>query len=125
MGKILGFLFDRIVDPLGLPLEAWKEYLILLAIGEIAYIIAFYVVGRMYDNHDISTSECGSIFHWGIRLTVFIIMWAVTYGVIWLVQFVYSHIWWIVLGLGVIAIVLTIIRICIEQRMKRVNKESK
>ncbi len=123
MGKFLGFLFDRLVDPLGLPIEAWKEYLILLAIGEIAYIIAFYVVGRMYDNHDISSSENGSIFHWGIRLTVFVIMWAVTYGVIWLAQFIATHIWWIISILGVISIALTVVRICINRKFNSANED--
>lgn len=123
MGKFLGFLFDRLVDPLGLPIEAWKEYLILLAIGEIAYIIAFYVVGRMYDNHDISSSESGSIFHWGIRLTVFVIMWAVTYGVIWLAQFIATHIWWIISILGVISIALTVVRICINRKFNSANED--
>ena len=123
MVKVLGFLFERLVDPLGLPIEAWKEYLILLAIGEIAYIIAFYIVGSMYNNHDISSSESGSIFHWGIRLTVFVIM-AVTYGVIWLAQFIATYIWWIIGVLGVIAVILTIIRFCIK-RNKCVKREIK
>lgn len=125
MGKVFWFLFERLVDPLGLPIEAWKEYLILLAIGEIAYIITFYVVGRMYDNHDISSSESGSIFHWGIRLTVFVIMWAVTYGVIWLAQFIATYMWWVIGVLGVIVVILTIIRFCIEHNFKCVNREIK
>lgn len=124
MGKVLGFLFDRIIDPLGLPIEAWKEYLILLAISEIAYIIAFYVVGRMYDNQDISSSAGGSIFHWGIRLTVFVIMWAVTYSVIWLAQFVATYIWWIIGVLGVIAIALIVVRICINRKFNSAYEDN-
>lgn len=123
MGKILGFLFDRLVDPLGLLIEAWKEYLILLAIGEIAYIIAFYVVGSMYNNHEISSRASGSIFHWGIRLTVFVIMWAVAYGVIWLAQFVATYIWWIIGALGVITIALIVVRICINRKFNSANED--
>ena len=41
MTEILRFLFGSLTDPLGLPLDWWKEWAILLVIGEIAYHLAY------------------------------------------------------------------------------------
>ena len=62
MRELFSFIFDKLTDPLGLPIAAWKEWLILLVLGELAYIIAFRVVGDMYDSGDIFTSIGGSFF---------------------------------------------------------------
>ena len=91
MRELFSFIFDKLTDPLGLPIAAWKEWLILLALGELAYGIAFRFVGDMYDAGDISTSIGGSFFHWLIRLIVFLIMWAVAYSTIRVWQFCAAH----------------------------------
>ena len=49
MRELFSFIFDKLTDPLGLPIAVWKEWLILLILGELAYIIAFSVFGDMYD----------------------------------------------------------------------------
>ena len=94
MRELFSFIFDKLTDPLGLPIAVWKEWLILLILGELAYVIAFRVVGDMYDAGDISTGVGGSFFHWLIRLIVFVAMWAITYGAIRVWQFCAAH--WIV-----------------------------
>lgn len=47
MTEILRFLFGSLTDPLGLPLDWWKEWAILLVIGEIAYHLAYGFVGEL------------------------------------------------------------------------------
>ena len=64
MRELFNFIFDKLTDPLGLPIAVWKEWLILLVIGAIAYRVAFSIVGDMYDVGDISTGIGGSFFHW-------------------------------------------------------------
>lgn len=91
MRELFSFIFDKLTDPLGLPIAVWKEWLILLVIGAIAYRVAFSIVGDMYDAGDISTGIGGSFFHWLIRLIVFVAMWAITYGAIWLYRFCATH----------------------------------
>lgn len=91
MSAFFSCIFDIITDPLGLPIDWWKEWLILLVIGEIAYRVAFHIVGDMYRSKDITTRTGGSFFHWLIRLIVFVVMWAVTYGVIWIGKLVIAH----------------------------------
>lgn len=94
MREIFGFVFDRLTDPLELPIPAFWEYIILLAISAIAYAIAFSVVGNMYNDGSIDSSAEGRVIHWLIRLAVFIGIWAVTYMVIMLVKWIVAH--WIV-----------------------------
>ena len=95
MREILSFIFDRLTDPLGLPISALWEYVILLVIGSVAYVIAYSLVGDMYATGSISSGTAGSIFHWIIRFFVFLIIWAITYAVIWLVKFITAH--WVVI----------------------------
>lgn len=91
MRELFSFIFDKLTDPLDLPIAVWKEWLILLVLGELAYILAFRIVGDMYDAGDISTGIGGSFFHWLIRLIVFVAMWAITYGVILTYRFCAAH----------------------------------
>ena len=91
MRELFSFIFDKLTDPLGLPIAVWKEWLIQLVIGAIAYRVAFSIVGDMYDAGDISTGIGGSFLHWLIRLIVFVAMWAITYGAIRVWQFCVAH----------------------------------
>ena len=91
MNVIFKFLFERLTDPLGLPSNILAEYIILGAIGMIAYIVAFRIVGDMYHSGQISTRTDGSMMHWLIRLLFFIPIWAVTYFVIWVGKLIIAH----------------------------------
>lgn len=91
MSVVWGFIFDKLTDPLGLPLPLWQQWLILGIIGFVAYIVAYRIVGEMYDGGWIDFGFSGSLFHWLIRLCVFVVFWAVTYAVIAFVKFVYAY----------------------------------
>lgn len=108
MREILSFIFDKLTDPLTLPIEPWKEWIILGVIGLIAYIVSFRIVGDLYDSGDISGSLIGSILHWTIRLLIFVPVWFVTYWVIVIGQWVYAH-WVLTLsvvgGLAIVGVI--------------------
>ena len=106
MREIFSFIFDRLTDPLSLPIAPLWEYLILLVIGAVAYAVAFSIVGDMYSSGSIRGGCLGSVFHWIIRLLLFVIIWAVTYGVIALVQWITAH--WIIVVSVLGALVLTV-----------------
>lgn len=91
MKLILKFMFEHATDPLGLPVEWYYEYALLAIIGIIACSIAYEKVGDMYHEGWISGGTAGSVFHWIIRLVVFIVMWAITYGVIRVYFFITAH----------------------------------
>lgn len=109
MREIFSFIFDRLTDPLGLPIPALWEYIILLVIGLIAYKIAFSAVGNMYNSGSIHSRGAGSLFHWLIRLIIFVVIWAITYCVITLVKWITAHWVIVVSSLGGILLIVGII----------------
>ena len=82
---MLKFLFGILTDPLGLPIDAIWEYLILAVIGAIAFLIAW---------NASPGGDFGSLIHWVVRLIAFVILWAIVYGFIALMQWIFAN--WIV-----------------------------
>ena len=97
------FLFEILTDPLGLPINALWEYLIIAIINAVAFKIAW----------DASPGGTfGSAIHWGVRLIAFVIIWAITYGVIALAKWIFAN--WIialciVVGLIILGIVIAVV----------------
>lgn len=91
MRELFSLLFDRITDPLGLPIEPWQEWLVLLVVNEIAYRISFRRVGDMFDSGLISSGLAGSFFHWLIRLLAFVVTWLVISAAIQIVKFMTAY----------------------------------
>lgn len=100
-------IFDLATEPLGLPIEWYYEWIILLVIGEIAYHVAYDKVGDLYHSGSISGRSAGSFVHWIIRTIVFVAIWAVTYGVIWIGKLVMTH--KIQVAIGICSIVAVVI----------------
>lgn len=114
MREVLSFLFDIFTDPLGLPIAWYWEWIILAIIALAAYAIAFQAVGDLYDSGMISGSAAGSVLHWFIRLFVFVVIWAVTYFIIWLAKLIFAH-WVVVVSiLGGILIATAIIWVIVH-----------
>ncbi len=74
MRAIYSFLFNRITDPLGLPISPVWEFVLLAIISFVAFKIAFSASpgGRL-----------GSEIHWFFRVIAFVVLWAIVYVVIW------------------------------------------
>lgn len=110
------FIFDLLTDPLGLPIEWYWEYIILLVIGAVAYAVAYRCVGDMYSGGMIDGSTSGSFFHW---LILFVILWAVTYGIIAAVKWLTDN-WVLALSIlgGVVAVVgiVAVVAIIVRKR---------
>lgn len=103
------FLFEVITDPLGLPISPLWEYVILVVLNEIAFQIAW---------NASPGGKWGSEIHWAVRIPTFIIIWAVTYGIIWLVKWICIN-WVLVLSiLGGIVLVAGITGILLLRRRK-------
>ena len=122
MREVLSFLFDRITNPLGLPIAWYWEWIILAVIELAAFAIAFRAVGNLYNDGMISGSTAGSVLHWIIRLIVFVVIWAVTYFVIWLAKLIFAHWLLIVSILG--GILVTAAIICLIVRYTRKGGEN-
>lgn len=122
MREVLSFLFDIFTDPLGLPIAWYWEWIILAIIAFAAYAIAFRSVGDLYDGGMISGSTVGSVLHWIIRLIVFVVIWAITYFVIWLAKLIFAHWLLIVSILGGILVAAAIV--CLIVRYTRKGGEN-
>lgn len=121
MREIVSFIFDGLTDPLSLPIHPLWEYLILLIIGGIAYAVAFSIVGDMYSSGQICGSCSGSLFHWLIRLLIFVAMWVVTYLVIAFVQWITAN-WIIIISvLGGLVLMAGVIAVIVIFRKKGGN----
>lgn len=105
MKEILSFIFDMATDPLTLPIEPLKEWIILGVIGLIAYAASFRIVGDLYASGDISGRTAGSVLHWIIRLLIFVPVWFVTYWVIVIGQWIKAH---FALTMGILGIAITL-----------------
>lgn len=110
MSTIFKFIFERVTDPLGLPIDLVYEYAILAVIELIAYGIAYNKVGDMYHNGFIHGRMEGSFFHWIIRGFLWVITWLATYGSIQIYYFIYAN-WKIILM--IIGSVAGIVMLCI------------
>ena len=122
MREVLSFLFDRITNPLGLPIAWYWEWIILAVIELAAFAIAFRAVGNLYADGMISGSTAGSVLHWIIRLIVFVEIWAITYFVIWLAKLIFAHWLLIVSILGGILVAAAIV--CLIVRYTRKGGEN-
>ena len=112
MKEIFSFIFDIITDPFTLPVEPLYEWVILGVLGVIAYLTSYRIVGDMYDRGSISGSFLGSLFHWIIRLFIFVMIWFVAYWAIVIVQWITDH---RVLAMSILGIltVLSVATICV------------
>lgn len=79
-------IFDLLTSPLGLPINPLFEYLILLVVGFIAYLIAFSAVGDISRDFGISNGGIMSLLHWIIRFITFVPIWAALYGICWIIN---------------------------------------
>lgn len=94
-------IFELLPDPLGLPIDALWEYLVLLIIGAISFSVGWEISpgGRL-----------GSIIHWFVRLIAFFALWAITYGAISAFQWFIAR--WVACAavlLGIFAVIITVI----------------
>lgn len=98
----------------------------MLVIGAVAYAVAYRCVGDMYSGGMINGSTSGSFFHWLIRLILFVILWAVTYGIIAAVKWLTDN-WVLALSIlgGVVAVVgiVAVVAIIVRKQKKKVGTE--
>lgn len=118
MREFFSFIFDKITDPLTLPIHPLWEWLILAVIGEIAYRVAYSKVGDMYRADIIRGKASGSFLHWFIRFLIFVPLWAVVYWTIVFAQWIRAN---LVVAIIILAsvIVLAIAIVIIYKTIKK------
>lgn len=117
-------IFNLLTESLGLPLEKKWDYIILAIIGIIAYIVAFRVVGKMYDRGLIFGRDSGSFFHWLIRLVVFFLTWAIVCGIITAIHWICDN-WIFVLSITGSILLLSLVVFMVIRYRKQNRGEAK
>ena len=90
---MLKLFYTLLTDPLGLPIEPLREYVILLIVGEVVHEIAW---------RTSPGGTFGSLIYWVTKLIAFVVIWAVLYGIIAAVQFVRAHWIWFAIGAAIL-----------------------
>lgn len=107
------FIFEIITDPLGLPISVIWEYVILFFLNETAFQIAW---------NASPGGKWGSEIHWAVRIPTFIVLWGITYGVIYIAKWLWTN-WVLVLSIfgGIVALagIFTIIILSVRKNRNR------
>lgn len=94
MKKILKPIFELITGEFVLFGNVIYNYIAMGIVGVIAFVVAFTIVGKLYDEDMISGSCIGSLVHWIVRTLVFLVVFYILSVVIWLIKFIMTIPWW-------------------------------
>lgn len=104
--EILKFFFDRITDPLGLPINALYEHIIILVISQLAFRCAYRFIGDLYCDGYISGGKIGSILHWIVRALFYFVFWAITYGAIVVGKWIIANKYIFITAVGIVLVLI-------------------
>ena len=94
------------------------NYLAMALIGLFSYVIAYKIVGRMYNSGAISGGHAGSVLHWIIRAVIFVALFYAFASIIWLIKFAQSIPLWGWYTVVVIAVMTIIIIVGLKIRKR-------
>lgn len=103
--KFIKYIFDILIDPLGLPINCIFEYVILGVIGEIAYRKAYSYIGELYRRKIIHGKTEGKIAHWGSRFLIYVPLWVVARLLIFVVKWIKDNPWTAIIVFATITVV--------------------
>ena len=109
-------LLDFLTLPLSLPINPIWDYVITAVIGEIAYWVAYSFAGR-----NASSSAGRSALHWAVRIPLYFVLWLLACLIIMIVNFIKANWIWVLVALGLIAIIGIAIILIIHFRKKKAN----
>ena len=116
---MLKLLFERLVDPLGLPINPLYEYLIMLVVGELAYQFAYDKTGTLAHKGYMNSGQ-KSIIHWTIRLLFYCFVWAVLRAGIWVYGFVMEN-----KGVAIISVICSVALVVTIQVFKGIEEKKR
>ncbi len=113
-------LFDFMTMPFDLPVNPIISWVVMALIGIIAFRLAYKIAGE-----SASSSAGRSIVHWIARIVVFVILWALVCGAIYVYRFLKEYWYWVLAGVIIVAaIVAAILIIKVRKKPKRINESS-
>ena len=124
---MLKFIFEYLTDSYSLLENPLDNYIIMAVVGFVTFLIAYAIVGWLYEMHMIEGSGVGSILHWSLRLVIFVgINYAVATAIRvykWLTG-IPTYIWWILITAMVgIAVIVIIVKIVLYRKSEFADKK--
>lgn len=121
MGIVLKPIFDWLVDGYSLFDNVLYNYVAMVSVGIIAYIVAKRMVRNLYADSMISGRGIGSILHWVIRFITFVTIVSVVSLVFRVIKFIASiPLWGWAIAL-IVFIIGSILFFRIKKRFKNVE----
>lgn len=124
---MLKFTFEYLTDSFSLLENPIDDCIIMGAVGVIAFLIAYNIVGWFYQTDIIEGGEAGHILHWIIRLIVFVIIYyavATAIRIYYWIAGVPVYVWWIVAAAAVtVSILIVSIKLIIYRNEHKREKE--
>lgn len=121
---MLKLAFEYLTDSYSLLDNPLNNYMIMVVVGMIAYMIAYNIVGWFYRTDLIDGREAGHVLHWVIRLFVFV---AIYYACATVIRIYYrvisvpTYIWWIVAAVIATGVILIAMLRWMRQRNRTVK----
>ena len=109
-------LLDFLTLPLSLPISPIWDFVITAVIGEIAYWAAYSFAGR-----NARGSNGRLALHWAVRIPLYFILWLSACLIIMIVNFIKANWIWVLVALGLIAIIGIAIILIFYFRKKKAN----
>ena len=113
MKEILKPIFEWLTGNYNLFDNVLYNYVTMAVVGFLAFMVAWKIIGSLYEHDLIRGSAAGSIIHWVVRFIAFIVIFSLISVIIWLVKFIIAvpvWVWWASVGICVIVISVTIVR---------------
>lgn len=125
MKSILKPIFEMITGEYILFENIIQNYVAMSIIGYIAYLIAKKLVGWLYHENIIEGKTIGSIIHWTVRTIVFLIVFYIFVGALWLTKFIVTYRDIILMSISIIIISSIIIKYIIKYKLLKKIKWKK
>lgn len=119
MRILLKPLFEIITGDIAVCGSVIYNYIIMFILGEIAFRLAFKLVGDLYHSGIIGSRSIGSLLHWLFRLIIYVCIAYILRGIIWLYYFIKGVPLWVrfsILG-GIISLIILIIVMKLKKKV--------
>lgn len=118
MGKAIIDLIGELVSISG---NSTVDSIIFAIIGVISFMIAFGIVGLIFDALGFYDSDLMSDTHWSFRVLVFAVLTWVGVKIAQLIKWLFSFQWWVYVIAGVVLVGIIILIYYIKSRMSENN----
>ena len=118
-------LLDLISEFIQITGNSTADNIILGIIGVVSFMVAFGIVGMIFDALGFYDSDIMSDVHWSIRILIFLVLCAVCIGIAKFIRWLFSFQWWVYLIAGIILVGIIILVYYLKHKHAKKKAELK